>query len=93
MITDVIWPHLNYTYYVCCNTLKWIKSFVLKSKLSDDSNYRTVIFNVKSCKIYNDIAVDTISKLWSEYMEIVLRAFVSEETGLHNNTLNNTILI
>lgn len=81
MITDVIWPHLNYTYYVCCNTLKWIKSFVLKSKLSDDSNYRTVIFNVKSCKIYNDIAVDTISKLWSEYMEIVLKACVSEESG------------
>ena len=78
---------------MCCNTLKWIKSFVLKSNLSNDSNYRTVIFNVKSCKIYNDIAVDTISKLWSEYMEIVLRACVSEETGLHNNTLSNTILI
>ena len=78
---------------MCCNTLKWIKSFVLKSKLSDDSNYRTVIFNVKSCKIYSDIAVDTISKLWSEYIKIVSREYVYGETGLHNNTLNNTILI
>lgn len=78
---------------MCCNTLKWIKSFVLKSKLSDDSNYRTVIFNVKSCKIYNDIAVDTISKLWFEYIKIVSREYVYGETGLHNNTLNNTILI